>query len=55
MLASGKDPQQALDFLAHTLTNKLTHEPSVRIRQVAEQGDSELLHTALELFKPERD
>lgn len=55
MLANGKDPQQVLEFLARTLTNKLTHEPSVRIRQAAENGDVELLQTALELFKPDQD
>ncbi|NIA01402.1 MAG: glutamyl-tRNA reductase [Planctomycetia bacterium] len=55
MLANGKDPQQVLEFLARTLTNKLTHEPSVRIRQAAENGDSQLLQTALELFMPDQD
>ncbi|HHJ16608.1 MAG TPA: glutamyl-tRNA reductase [Gammaproteobacteria bacterium] len=55
MLAKGKDPQQVLEFLARTLTNKLTHAPSVRIRQAAENGDIELLQTALELFKPDQD
>ena len=55
MLANGKDPQQVLEFLARTLTNKLTHEPSVRIRRAAENGDNELLQTALELFMPDQD
>ncbi len=55
MLAKGKDPQQTLEFLARTLTNKLTHAPSVRIRQAAENGDSELLQITLELFKPDQD
>jgi glutamyl-tRNA reductase len=50
MLAAGKDPQQVLAFVAHTLTNKLTHGPSVQIRQAAESGNLELLQTVTELF-----
>jgi glutamyl-tRNA reductase len=50
MLAAGRDPQQVVDFLAHTLTNKLTHQPSVQIRQAAENGNVELLQAALQLF-----
>jgi glutamyl-tRNA reductase len=55
MLAGGRPPQQVLDFLARTLTNKLTHEPSVKIRQAAEAGDAELLQAALELFNLSKD
>jgi glutamyl-tRNA reductase len=55
MLASGKDPQQALEFLANTLTNKLTHAPSVRIREAAENGDRDLLDAALLLFNLDKD
>lgn len=55
MLARGKDPRQVLEFLAHTLTNKLTHEPSVQIRQAAECGNTELLQAALELFNLAKD
>lgn len=55
MLANDKDPQQVLEFLAHTLTNKLIHEPSVQIRQAAECGNTELLQAALELFKLQKD
>ena len=55
MLGSGKDPQQALDFLARTLTNKLAHGPSVCIRQAAESGDTALLQAALKLFDLDKD
>jgi glutamyl-tRNA reductase len=55
MLASGKDPQQVMEFLANTLTNKLTHAPSVRIREAAENGNNELLDAALVLFDIEKD
>jgi len=49
MLINGKDPQETLDFLARTLTNKLAHGPSVRIRQAAENGDTALLQAILKL------
>lgn len=50
MLDNGRDATQVLDFLANTLTNKLLHEPSVQIRQAAENGNLELLDAASELF-----
>ncbi|MFA7488595.1 MAG: glutamyl-tRNA reductase [Lysobacteraceae bacterium] len=50
MLTQGRSPQQALEYLAHTLTNKLLHAPSVALRQAAQQGDRELLHAAARLF-----
>ena len=50
LLAQGRSPQQALEYLAHTLTNKLLHTPSVALRQAAQQGDRELLHAAARLF-----
>ncbi len=55
MLARGKDPQEALAFLASTLTNKLTHAPSVRIREAAENGESDLLDAALVLFNIDKE
>lgn len=55
MLAQGKPPQQALDYLAHTLTNKLLHAPSATLRQAAEQGNRELLHAAARLFDTASD
>ena len=50
MLAQGRTPQQALEFLAHTLTNKLLHAPSANLRAAALRGDRELLHAAARLF-----
>ncbi len=55
MLANNRDPQDVLDFLANTLTNKLTHTPSVRMREAAEVGDQALLDAALRLFGPDKD
>src|SRR6185437_11552153 len=50
MIANGHDPAAALDYLAHTLTGKLLHAPSVRMREAAEAGDSTLLDAAARLF-----
>ena len=50
LLANGRDPQAALEFLAHTLTNKLLHAPSANLRAAAQRGDAELLRAAERLF-----
>ncbi|MBN2872525.1 MAG: glutamyl-tRNA reductase [Halothiobacillaceae bacterium] len=39
MIDSGRDPQQALDYLARTLTNRLIHQPTVVLRQACVSGD----------------
>ncbi len=51
MLDNGKSPEEALAFLAHTLTNKLLHGPSVNLRQASSQGKSELLKAAHQLLQ----
>jgi glutamyl-tRNA reductase len=50
MLARGKSPEEALAFLANTLTNKLLHHPSARLREAALSGDMDLLHAAGRLY-----
>jgi len=50
MLAGGRDPNDALEYLANTLTGKLLHAPSVRLREAAEHGDQVLLDAATRLF-----
>jgi glutamyl-tRNA reductase len=50
LLAGGRTPEQALEFLAHTLTNKLLHTPSANLRAAALRGDVELLRAAETLF-----
>ena len=52
-LAAGKDPQQVMNELARTLTNKLIHEPSAQLNQAAYSGRKEILETARELFNLE--
>jgi glutamyl-tRNA reductase len=51
LLANGRDPQQALEFLANTLTNKLLHAPSASLRDAALRGDTELLRAATRLYE----
>ena len=50
MLNRGKSPDEALAFLANTLTNKLLHHPSARLRAAALSGDLDLLHAAGQLY-----
>ncbi|MBC7984635.1 MAG: glutamyl-tRNA reductase [Candidatus Obscuribacterales bacterium] len=51
MLASGRDAKDVLEFLASTLTNRLTHGPSHRLRVAAEHGEADLIKAASELFE----
>ena len=50
MLAKGRPAEEALAFLANTLTNKLLHTPSARLRDAAMAGDLDLLHAAGRLY-----
>jgi glutamyl-tRNA reductase len=56
-LRSGKSPEEALDLLANTLTNKLLHLPSSQIRQAGMDERHDLIAAARELFqlKPSPD
>ena len=49
-LASGDDPGKVLEFLAHTLTNRLLHAPTVALRQAALEGDHALARASEKLF-----
>ncbi len=50
-LKNGKDPEDTLRYLAHTLTNKILHTPSTQIRQAGFQGQQSLLRAADTLLK----
>ncbi|MGH8177638.1 MAG: glutamyl-tRNA reductase [Steroidobacter sp.] len=54
MLAAGREPQEVIEFLATTLTNRLMHTPSQRLRDAAERGDAPLLDAARTLFAADR-
>lgn len=49
-LAAGQDPNEVLNFLAHTLTNRLLHAPTVALREAALTGNAELARAADKLF-----
>ena len=51
-LASGQDPHAVLEFLAHTLTNRLLHAPTIALREAALSGDSDLARATDKLFPP---
>jgi len=49
-LEQGKSAEDALAFLARTLTNKLLHQPSATLRQTGENSRHDLLDFARQLF-----
>jgi glutamyl-tRNA reductase len=46
MLIQGKSTEEVLQFIAHTLTNKLTHGPTEALRTAGKQGKNELIDAA---------
>ncbi len=46
MLEQGKPVDEVLQFLAHTLTNKLTHEPTEALHMAGKEGKNELIDAA---------
>lgn len=49
-LQRGQNPEQVLSMLAHKITNKLMHDPTVHLRQTAFDDRPELLAFARQLF-----
>jgi glutamyl-tRNA reductase len=50
LLRQGRDPQAVMNYLAHTLANKLLHTPCARMREAGFEGRSDLLRAAQELY-----
>ena len=50
-LAAGVPAEQALEFLAHTLTNRLLHAPTMALRDAALRGDAELSRAVERMFR----
>ncbi|MBT3507720.1 MAG: glutamyl-tRNA reductase [Methylococcales bacterium] len=50
-LKNGADPERVIEQLAHLLTNKLLHTPSIQIRQAGINERHDLIAAARELFK----
>jgi glutamyl-tRNA reductase len=53
MLAAGRPAEEALEFLADTLTHRLVHPPTQALREAGEAGDAALVAAARSLFKLE--
>lgn len=51
MLQNGKHPEAVVDYIAHTLTNKLLHTPCVQLRQVGQDDRDELILRTRQLFQ----
>jgi glutamyl-tRNA reductase len=49
-IRAGKDPEKVVQQLAHTLTHKILHVPSTRLRQAAERQNFGILKAADWLF-----
>jgi len=49
-LAQGVAPEKVIQELAHTLTNKLIHTPSIQLRSAGTEKRHDLLEAAQELF-----
>ena len=54
-LANGETPEAVLEYLARTLTNRLLHLPTTRLREAGEQGQRELLEAARRLLALDDD
>ena len=53
-LAAGQDPEQVIERLAHTLTNRLLHAPTAAVRETARSGNLELAHALDRILTSER-
>ena len=56
-LEQGKSSEEALQFLANTLTNKLIHSPSANLKLAGSEGRKELIRAMRELYdlnKPDK-
>jgi len=49
-LAAGHPPEEVMQYLAHTLTNKLLHGPTVQIRRAGAGARHELVAAARTLY-----
>jgi glutamyl-tRNA reductase len=52
-LEAGQEPAEVLQQMANTLTNKILHLPSKRLREAAEDRDYEVLKAADRIFRGE--
>ncbi len=50
MLEAGRDPQEALQYLANTLTSKLLHMPTVQLKRAGSEDRRDVIEAARMLF-----
>jgi glutamyl-tRNA reductase len=55
MLAHGRSTDEVLEFLSATLTNRLIHAPSQRLRDAAESGDADIIETIADIYRLDHD
>lgn len=51
-LAAGADPEKVLERLTHNLTQKFSHDPTVYLKEVAEEGGEKKEATVANFFRP---
>jgi len=55
MVSAGKSTDEALEYLANTLTNRLLHTPTQALRQAAESAESVVAEALTRIIVEERD
>jgi glutamyl-tRNA reductase len=55
MVSAGKSPDEAMEFLANTLTNRLLHAPTQALRQAAESAETVVAEALTRIIVDERD
>jgi glutamyl-tRNA reductase len=55
MVAAGRGTDEVLEFLSHTLMNRLIHAPSQRLRDAAETGDDEIIRAIADIYRLDHD
>lgn len=55
MIEQGKPTEEVLQYIAYTLTNKLTHEPTEALHMAGKQGKNELIDAARILLNIPQD
>ncbi|MGB1110099.1 MAG: glutamyl-tRNA reductase [Gammaproteobacteria bacterium] len=54
-LRAGESPEQVLEYLANTLTNRLLHQPTAQLNQAARTERQDLVRAAREIFSLKDD
>jgi glutamyl-tRNA reductase len=54
-LSAGQPPQEVLEYLTHTLTNKFLHRPCISLRQASQDNETELLRSARKLLLDQKE